>query len=68
MKSVQGTIKILMESDFPSDLTPFLASIIGAQPNNQGLSTILGGGAQALPKRNKVTALRTNNYFMPITL
>ena len=38
MKNVQGTVKILIKSDFSSDLTRFLA-IIG------------GGGARALPKR-----------------
>ena len=36
VKSAQDTIKILMKSDFSSDLTPFL-TINGAQP-------IIGGG------------------------
>ena len=45
MKSAQGTIKILLKSDFSSDLTHFRAMI--------GVS----GGGGALPKRYEVTAL-----------
>ena len=39
-KSAQGTIKILMESDFSSNLTPFLTNIGGISPS-------LGGGGSA---------------------
>ena len=48
MKRAQGTIKILMKSDFSSDLTPFL-TIMGAQPNMGRLSPRLLG--LALPSR-----------------
>ena len=47
-KDAQGsTIKILLDTDFTSDLAHFLHNIVGAQLNI--------GGAQALPKRYKVT-------------
>ena len=47
-KYAQGTIKILMDTDFTSDLAHFLHNIRGAQLN-------IGGG-EALPKRyGKVT-------------
>ena len=42
-KDAQGTIKILLDTDFTSDLDHFLHTIVGAQLNI--------GGAQALPKR-----------------
>ena len=48
-KDVQGTIKILLGTDFTSDLAHFLHNIVGAQLNI--------GGAQALPKRYKVTLM-----------
>ena len=47
-KSAQDTIKIMMESDFSSNLTPFLTNIGGLNPR-------LGG--RALPKKYKVTPL-----------
>ena len=43
VKSAQGTIKVLLKSDFSSDLTHFHATI--------------GGRERALPKRYKVTPL-----------
>ena len=48
-KYAQGGIKILMDTDFFSHLDHFLHSIGGAQLNI--------GGAEALPKRYKVTPM-----------
>ena len=45
----EGTIKILQETDFTSDLVHSLHNILGAQLNIEG--------AQALPKRYKVTPM-----------
>ena len=45
----QGTIKILLNTDFTSDLAHFLHNIVGAQLNI--------AGAQALPNRYKVTPM-----------
>ena len=44
-ESAQGTMKVLMKSDFSSDLTPFQLSYhhLGAQPNIGRLSPWLGG-------------------------
>ena len=42
-KDAQGTIKILLDTDFTSYLAHFLHNIVGAQLNIRG--------AQALPKR-----------------
>ena len=58
--SAQDTIKILSKSYLSSDLTFF--TIIGvAQPNMGGQPKIRGGGAQALPKRYKVTPLMASH-------
>ena len=48
-KDAQGTTKILLNTDFTSDLAHFFHSIVGGQPNV--------GGAQTLPKRYKVTPM-----------
>ena len=48
-KDAQGTIKILLNTNFTSDLAHFLQNIVGAQLNI--------GGAQALPKRYTVTPM-----------
>ena len=48
-KGVQGTIKILLDTDFTSDFVHFLHNIVGAQLNI--------GSVQALPRRYKVTPM-----------
>ena len=48
-KDAQGAIKILLDTDFTSDLAQFLYNIGGAQLNIRG--------ALALPKRYKVTTV-----------
>ena len=58
-KDAQGTIKILMDTDFTSDLAHFLHNIGGAQLNI--------GGNEALPKRYKVTPISTStSHSVPI--
>ena len=42
MKSLQGTIKILMKSDFSSDLP--LLTIIGGSAQHWGAQPMIGGG------------------------
>ena len=58
VKSSQGTIKILMKSDFSSNLTPFLPLLGGGglSPRLGGISPRLGE-AQAFPKTYKVAPL-----------
>ena len=43
-KSVQATIKILMNSDCSSDLNPFLAIIVGLSRTLEGAQPNIGGG------------------------
>ena len=57
----QGTIKILVESDFSSNLTHFL-TIIGGSAHHWGG----GGGARALPKRYKVTPLSSSDVCFSV--
>ena len=50
-RSVQGTIKILMETDLSLYLTPFLANIgQGAQPIIEGAQPNMGGGVSGSPE------------------
>ena len=57
MKTAQGRyVKILMNSSISSDLTSFLAIIVG------GLSTTLGGGGKVIQKRHKVARHLANHF------
>ena len=56
MKSAQGTIKILMNVYFSSDLNLFLTIIGGSAKHGGGLGSILRGG-RAISNRYKVTSL-----------
>ena len=61
MKSAQSTIKILMKSDFSSDLTPFSYRYWGIGPSGgMGVQPNIGGSGIPL-KRYKVTPLQANH-------
>ena len=51
-RSAQGAIKVLMESDFSSNFTPFIANIGEAQSD-------MGGGGSGPPKENRDTYLQS---------